>query len=260
MIVGFLIVYALAYTYDAALRDVAFFDGWVLFAGMGLQFLFHIKKKMPRWLSGSTQTWAKIHIHCGYFVVACFALHTRLSWPETVLEGTLWMLFVLVVASGIIGTFLTNAIPLRLEQLSERLEFHELPKMRSALADKAHNLALSSVQDAGTTKISDLYIAKLHQFFAKPHNTYAHLMGSKRPLKQMLFELEGLDTELESKTRKAIREMRLLVELKTKFDFQYAHEIALRIWLCIHIPATYALIVLSILHVAVIYAFRSGVA
>ncbi len=257
---AFLIVLVIAYSYDAALRDVVFLDGWVLFAGMGVQILFHVKKKIPQRIFGSTTTWAEVHLYCGYFVIACFALHTRFSWPETAMESVLWVLFIVVVTSGLLGALLTNAIPMRLAQLAERWEFQDLPNLQSTLADKAHDLALASIQKTGTTKISDLYLEQLQEFFAKPHHAYAHLTGSKRPLKQMMFEIEGLDADLDGKSQKVLRELRLLVELKTRIDFQYAHEIALRMWLCVHVPATYALIVVSLLHIAVVYAYRSGVA
>ena len=74
-----------------------------------------------------------------------------------------------------------------------------------------------------------------------------------------MFELETVEAELDQNACQAMQEIRSLVERKNRLDYQYAHEGALKLWLAIHIPATYGLLVLSVLHVLSIYAYRSGV-
>ncbi len=78
-------------------------------------------------------------------------------------------------------------------------------------------------------------------------------------MKQLMFELEAVEADLDQNSLQVMHEIKGLVEHKNRLDFQYAHEGVLKLWLSIHIPATYGLFVLSILHVLSIYAYRSGV-
>ncbi len=259
VLLAFAGVYWLTRQYEAALGDPLFFDGWVLLAAMGLQLLLHVKKRNPGWLLGPATTWRQMHISCGYFVVLVFAAHTDMSLPDTVFEAALWSLFVIVVLSGLVGTYLLSAIPNRLEHHGERLRFETMPAVRFELERRASGLALTLVSDATSLAISDLYANTLHEFFSAPRNISAHLSSSRRPLKRLVFAIDSVEAELGQSGETKLGEIRDLVEAKDRLDFQYAHECALRAWLFVHVPATYALIVLTVLHVAVVYAYRSGV-
>jgi hypothetical protein len=50
---------------------------------------------------------------------------------------------------------------------------------------------------------------------------------------------------------------RLVIE-KDRLDFTRVYLGLTRAWLFVHVPVTYALIVLSVMHVLVVYAFSSG--
>ena len=54
--------------------------------------------------------------------------------------------------------------------------------------------------------------------------------------------------------------MRQLVRAKNDLDFQYANGGLLKLWLFVHVPPTYALILAILAHVVVAYAFSSGIA
>ena len=259
-VAAFVSVYWLADLYDRALRDRLFFDGWVLCAGIGLQLLFHVKKMRPAWLLGSVSGWLQFHTYTGWFVVSVFALHTRLSLPDMVFEWVLWALFIVVALSGLIGTYLTSAIPTKLEQHSKQLVFEQIPVRQHLLAQKVANLASVSIARMGSSGICELYAGTLHDFFGAPKNPFAHLRNSRRPLKRLLFEISRLDGDLDPTGQQTLSEIRGLVEAKDRLDFQHAHEQALKSWLFVHVPATYALVVLTVLHVGIVYAYRSGAA
>lgn len=260
LIVGlaFAAVYLLAMLYDRALRDAFFFDGWVLAAGFAAQLLLHVKKKTSA-LGGSEPNWQRFHIACGFFVVLVFALHTRLSWPDTVFEWLLWTLFVIVAVSGVAGSLLNRVIPARLERNGERLEPGQLAGALTDLSDRAAKVAMGSSAAGGTLALADLYASTLSGFFSAPKNAWAHLKSSHRPLQRLLFEIDSLEPQVQRGGDGALAQMKRLVEKKDRIDFQYAHERVLVAWLAVHLPATYALVLLSILHVISVYAFRSGV-
>ncbi len=256
----FAAVYFLADLYDRALRDSLFFDGWILVAGFAAQFLLHVKKRRPAALRGSELDWQRFHIGCGFFVILIFALHTRLSWPDTAFEWSIWSLFVVVAVSGVVGSILNRAIPSRLKRIGERLEAGQLAGATADLSDQAFRVAMDSVRGCGTLALSDLYATTLMGHFRGPKNGLAHLKNSRRPLQRLLFEIDSLRPQFERGGHDALDRMKQLVEEKDRIDFQCVHERVLVAWLSVHLPATYALILLSMLHVLSVYAFRSGVA
>ncbi|MGI9405836.1 MAG: hypothetical protein ACR2O4_05655 [Hyphomicrobiaceae bacterium] len=255
---SFLVISWLDESYSASLRDTLVFNGWLLFAGMAFQLLMRLKTAYPDSLFGSTVVWNRLHIGTGCLVVLVFGIHTSWTVPDTFFEWILWALFVTVALSGLLGAWLNRAIPFRLEQGHDRLALSAIPERQTGLARQAEALALASVERVGTSAVSNLFADQLHAFFNGPKNVLAHLRGSRRPLKRLLFQLQTVERDVPQSGRGVVNEMRTLVEGKDRLDFQYAHEAALRAWLFVHVPATYALITLTVLHVAIVYAFTSG--
>lgn len=245
--------------YDASLRNPRFLDGWILATAMLAQLLLHLARKRLIHLPGTESARVTFHIYTGVFVATMFAMHTTNALPDTSFEWALWALFVLVVVSGILGAYLTRAIPHRLEEYGTRIVLERIPVIRSELARRAAILSLQSKGHADSSAILDFYAGTLFNFFKGPRNLWLHLRSSRRPMKQLMFELEAVEANLDQNSLQVMHEIKGLVEHKDRLDFQYAHEGVLKLWLSIHIPATYGLFVLSILHVLSIYAYRSGV-
>lgn len=246
--------------YSDALRDPRFLDGWILTAVMFAQLLFHIRKKLPASPLGRAATWLKMHVYLGYVTIAVFLFHTSFSMPETTLEWALWGLFVLVVASGLVGLYLTNSVPGKLQQQhGEQITFDQIPTVRLNLFREVDALVLETVTPDGSSEVSDFYVNRLRGYFRKPQYLRAHLRGSRRPLERISSEIADLERRVNAPDRKALSSIRKLVTAKFDLDHQYTVQGLLHSWLFVHIPATYSLIVLSILHVAVVYAFSSGV-
>ncbi len=196
----------------------------------------------------------------GFFVILIFALHTRVSCPDTAFEWSIWSLFVVVAVSGVVGSILNRAIPSRLERIGERLEAGQIAGATADLSDQAFRVAMDSVRGCGTLALSDLYATTLMGHFRGPKNGLAHITNSRRPLQHLLFEIDSLRPQFERGGHDALDRMTPLIEEKDRIDFQCVHERVLVAWLSVHLPATYAFILLSMLHVLSVYAFRSGVA
>jgi hypothetical protein len=208
---------------------------------------------------GKAANWMTVHNYMGYGVIAIFGFHTSLSFPDGAFEWALWLAFILVAFSGVLGAYLAWSVPAKLERRSEGIIFERIPAFRSELAREVESLAISSVNHSGSLTISDLYVNRLHEFFKGPQNVLSHLRNSRRPVKRICDEIDGLKKYLDKSGEETLQAIRNLVVRKDDLDFQYAHDGFLQAWLFVHIPATYALIVLTIIHVAIVYAFSSGV-
>ena len=246
--------------YETALRDPRFLDGWILAGGMLAQLTYHIRKQLPALTLGRAASWLKLHVYAGYFVVAAFLLHTSFSLPETSLEWVLWILFVIVATSGVLGLYLTRAIPARLQHVSsDQITFEQIDAARAKLAGEVDSLMLNSVKSAASASLSDYYADHLYGYFRRPQHVAAHLAGSHYPLQAMCDELDRLENQPNAKAGEILEKLKAYVIAKFDLDQQYALQGLQHAWLFVHIPATYCLIAMSVLHTMVVYAYSSGV-
>jgi hypothetical protein len=256
----------LVWIYGNGLRDPRYLDGWVLAGGMGLQLSFHIAKSMGLSLKSATR-WRKLHIFAGYLVIAAFISHSDFSMPDTGFEWALWTGFVLVSLSGILGTYLVWSQRAK-GRIDEGVSYDRIPVLRAEL----RRGFLAAVVETGPPDaainlpglpydawIKDLCATQLEDFFQGPRNFTAHLIGSQRPLKRQTDAIDTLSRYVDQQSQAKLATIRNLVVEKDRLDFTRVSLGLTRGWLFVHVPVSYALIVLTVLHILVVYSFSSGV-
>ena len=252
--------------YGNGLRDPNYLNGWILAGGMALQLYFHIGIKTGRMSPKSAMRWRKIHIFLGYVLIAAFLSHTDFSLPDTGFEWGLWSSFVLVTLSGIFGTYLTWSLKVR-RRIDDGLTYDRIPVRRAELGREVH--AAIAKTDPTTAAmglpglpheawIMDLYTNHLRDFFEGQRNSAAHLFGSQRPLKRLTDEIDNLSRYVDQQSQDKLAEIKNLVAEKDRLDFARVFLGLTRSWLLVHVPITYGLIVLMVLHILVAYSFSAG--
>jgi hypothetical protein len=256
----------LVWIYGNGLRDPRYLDGWVLAGGMGLQLYFHIAKKTASLSPKSATRWRKFHILLGYLLIAAFISHSDFSLPDTGFEWALWASFALVALSGIFGTYLAWSLQSK-SGLDERIGYDRIPTRRAELARDVHAAVARTGPAAAAIAlpappynawIMDLYTNHLRDFFQGQRNSAAHLIGSQRPLKRLTDEIDSLSRYVDQESQEKLVAIRSLVVEKDQLDFARVYLGLTKGWLFVHVPVTYALIVLTVLHVLVVYSFSSG--
>jgi len=256
----------LVWIYGNALRDPRFLDGWLLAGGVVFQLCFHAAIKTARLSPKSAMRWRKVHIFLGYLLVAAFISHTDFSLPDTGLEWALWTPFVLVTLSGIFGTYLAWSLQAK-RGIDERVPYDRIPARRSELARDVHAAVAKTDPAAAAIAlpalpydawIMDLYITHLRDFFQEQRNSTAHLIGSQRPLKRLTDEINNLSSYVDRHSQEKLAVIKNLVIEKDRLDFAHVYLGLTKGWLYVHVPATYVLIVMMVLHVLVVYSFSSG--
>ena len=256
----------LVWIYGNGLRDPRYLDGWVLAGGMSLQLGFHIAVKTAGLSPKSAVRWRKFHILIGYLLIAAFISHSDFSLPDTVFEWSLWACFVLVTLSGIFGTYLAWSLKAKRE-IEERSGFDRVATRCAELARDVRAIVVSNDQ-ADTAMalpappydawIAELYSSHLRSFFDGPRNQTSHLIGSQRPLKHLTDEIDNLSRYVDKQAQEKLAAIANLVVEKNRLDVAHVNLALTKGWLLVHVPLTYALIVLTVLHVLVVYAFSSG--
>jgi hypothetical protein len=258
----------LVWIYGNGLRDPRYLDGWILAGGMSLQLAFHIAVKTARLSPKYAVRWRKIHIFVGYLLVAAFLSHSDFSLPDTPFEWALWAAFVLVTASGVFGTYLAWSLQAK-RGIEERGGAERIPARRAELArdlqaavaatdPAAAAIALPLPAQPHDTWITDLYTNRLRDFFQGQRNTAAHLIGSQRPLKRLTDEIDNLSRYVDKQNQEKLAAIRSLVIEKDRLDFAGVYLGLTKGWLFVHVPVTYSLIILTVLHILVAYGFSSG--
>lgn len=243
---------------ETSIRTVSFWTGWLLFFLVASLALFNGRKKLPFLPLGSAATWMQYHIYAGFFSILVFLAHTGFGTPSGVLESSLSLLFVLIALSGVVGLILSRMIPIALTTRGEPVLFERIPQLRAGLQAEAEDLVVECARDHQTTTISDFYTNRLEPFFRVQSNLAYHLLGSARPIRELEREIAAMDRYLNDGERSVIAEILELVHLKDDLDYQWARQLVLKGWLFVHIPLTFSLLVLLLLHIFVAYGFRGN--
>jgi hypothetical protein len=252
--------------YGNGLRDPRYLDGWVLAFGMGLQLAFHIAIKTASLPPRSAKRWRRMHISIGYLLIAAFISHSDFSLPDTPFEWALWAGFVVVTLSGIFGTYLAWALRAK-HGIDESLGYDRIPARGAELALAVHSVvahvdpavrAIALPAPPHDAWIMDLYSTHLRDFLNGPPNLAAHLTGSQRQLRRLTDEIDNLSKYVDQRSQEKLAAIKNLVVEKDRLDFARVHLGLARAWLFVHVPVTYALIVLTLLHILVVYSYSSG--
>ena len=246
------------FKYTPQYPRLTYFSGAALFFVMVILTLYNGRKKLPFLPLGTSESWLQFHIYAGFLTVVLFLAHVHFrlatSWFDTILA---W-LYVLVTGSGIAGLFVTRTIPKRLTTRGGEVLFERIPAIRRGLQDQAETLALKSVPEVHSTTIADFYTRHLQDFFNGPRNLYLHLFEIRRPLNIIQNRIADLNRYLNASERETLDKISLLVRQKDGLDYHQSLQLLLRGWLFIHIPLTYSLMIFSVVHIILVYAFSGG--
>ena len=257
--VAAIVLVSLAYAItSASLHDPSFFTGWLLLGTLIFLTLFNIRKKLPFLPLGTAAAWLSFHVYAGWFSLALFLLHIDLRVPDGALETTLAVLYLAVALSGIAGLMISRSFAKRLTRRGEEVIFERIPVFRKQIRDEAGELVLRSVSDLKSTTIADFYASRLKSFFDRPRNFVQHLFGSNRARFAMQTELQSLGRYLSTQEEEILAKLSEVVRHKDDLDYHYALQATLKGWLFFHVPLTYSMLILALVHMVLAYALTGG--
>lgn len=241
-----------------ATTRTAYLTGWLLFGVMVLLTGYNWFKKIPYLPLGRSEVWLNFHLYAGLFTGVLFLLHVRGHWPTGWFEIVLTVLYVIVMVSGGLGIVISRGWPKRLTARGGEVPFERIPVIRRQLREQAEALALNSVAEAKSATIAEFHARRLHDFFAGPRNFLPHLFEIRQPLNGLLDELNDLNRFLNASERLVTDQLVTLVRQKDGLDYQRALQLTLRLWLFVHIPVTYSLMLWALAHLVLVYGFSAG--
>lgn len=254
-----LLAWSLQRVLEVSIRGTAFSSGTLLLLLILVLAAFNARKKLPFLPLGSGAAWMQFHAYAGLFSILVFLVHVRYQVPNGSLEGALGLLFALVAGSGGVGLVLSRVLPGRLTTRGEAILYERIPLLRRQLHEEVEALVLQSAKEVQTDTISDFYSSRLIDFLCKPRNFAYHIRDSGLAYQTLEHELWALDRYANPAEHEVLEKISECVRLKDDLDFQWTQQLALRGWLFFHIPMTYSLMIVALLHVLLVLGFDGSI-
>ena len=250
---------------------------FMLFAG-----LLSLRKKFPIWRIGRASSWMRGHLWLGLLSFPLILLHGGFHFGGSLTRVLMWM-FLIVFVSGIFGAVVQHYLPrIHTERLPMETIYEQIDRVRGQLAEEAAKLVDDScaalegdVTRASTEQLAvaaaagvnwDVTVAsglqadegvatELRQFYRRDIHSYLEKSGSYRqPLadrsrSQAMFR--QMRVLLPPNLHPAIDELENICEEKRELDLQNTMHKLLHGWLLVHVPLSYAVLLLGALHAVI---------
>jgi hypothetical protein len=216
---------------------------FMIFAG-----LLAGRKKLPIWRLGRAQTWMRGHLWLGLLSLPIIFFHAgfRFGGPLTTV---LMVLLIGVVASGVFGAVLQHYMPnMMTTQVPSETIFEQIDHVREQLmanADESVAAAESSAAgEAGAAPLTDFYRREMRPFLESRGKRHPVLSNSDRSRSAF----EGLRMLLPLGLQDAARKLEQICEEERQLRRQSLLHHWLHGWLMLHIPLSFALLLLGVVH------------
>lgn len=256
--------------------------GSVGFAFMIFAGLLGARKKVPVWRLGRAQTWMRGHLWLGTIAFPLILLHSGFHFGFGLSRVLMWC-FVIVFVSGIFGAALQHFMPrLTTERIPMETIYEQIGRVRSQLVDEAAflveqgramltgNLSDASVEQravaagagtmGGVTVATGLNVdeqasSDLQEFFERTMRPFLQQAGARKleiadpATSQALFRQLRLLLPINLHT--TVDDLENICEEKRELDQQTLYHRILHGWLLVHIPFSYAVLLLGAIHAVV---------
>jgi len=254
---------------------------FMLFVG-----LLGARKKVPVWRVGRAQSWMRGHLWLGFLSFPLILFHGGFHFGGPLTRMLMW-LFIFVWVSGILGAALQHFMPrFQTAQLPMETIYEQIDRVRGQLAEEAGQLveetcstlegevsrasdrqramSASAGTQGGLTVASGLQAnrqvsTQLRQFLDDEMLPYlerpgAHAMSlSNEAQAQAMFQ--RFRVLLPSELHSNLDDLENICEEKRQLDRQNQLHKILHGWLLVHIPLSYALLLLGAVHAVVALKF-----
>ena len=254
---------------------------FMLFAG-----LLGLRKKFPIWRIGRAQTWMRGHLWLGSLAFPLILLHGGFHFGGRLTQALIWM-FSLVFVSGLLGAALQHFLPrIHTAQLPMETIYEQIDRVRGQLVEEARRVVdeCCAALEGNVSSATERQRAAAASAGASWDVTVASGMqvdqGASAELRRVLsVEIQpylerggrhGLRLDNASVAAALFRQIRVLLpttlhsniddlenicEEKRQLDRQSRLHKILHGWLLVHVPLSYALLLLGAWHAVVALRF-----
>ena len=243
-----LVSFILFWGLTLSLRNSALYSGTLIYLLILFLTLFNARKKLPFLPLFKASSWLQCHIYTGFFIIFLFAIHINWRVPSGYLETILAVIFLIVSISGIVGLCISRALPQRMQKSGENLIFERIPTHYEQIKQEVIKIVRKAELENESLSLSRFYFYHLRSFLERrPSVLYVFYQVDKKFIK-LLQQVKWTQRFLDEQELKQMEEITILIEEKRNIDYQFSATKLLRYWLFIHIPFSYSLIIIGLVH------------
>jgi hypothetical protein len=239
------------------------------FAFMVFAGLLSLRKKFPIWRIGRAAAWMRGHLWLGVLSFPLILLHGGFHFGGLLTRVLMWM-FVVVFASGILGALLQHYLPAwQTEKLPMETIYEQIDRVQEQLGQEAWKIveqAGSALERAMAAAAGANWDATVASGLAADEKVSAELKQFYRGQVEPFLDKKGTHKSAlaeEQRARAMFRQMRILLppglhsaiddlenvcEEKRQLDQQRRMHRLLHGWLLVHVPLSYAVLLLGAIH------------
>jgi hypothetical protein len=218
-------------------------SAFMLFAG-----LLAGRKKFPIWRLGRAQAWMRGHLWLGLLSLPIILFHAGFRFGGPLTTALMWLLIV-VVASGVFGAVLQHYMPhMMTTQVPSETIFEQIQHVRDQLVVGADE-TIAAAEAAATAEES---AAPLADFYRREMRPFLESRGKRHQLlsnpDRSRSTFEGLRMLLPLGLQDAAKRLEQICEEERQLRRQSLLHHWLHGWLMMHIPLSFALLLLGVIH------------
>ena len=219
--------------------------------------LLAARKKVPVWRLGRAQAWMRGHLWLGLLSLPIIFFHAGFRFGGPLTSVLMWLV-IIVVASGVFGAALQHYLPHTITvQVPGETIFEQIDHVREQLVTEADRLVATTgatetsvapqtavaVED-GTAPLRSFYEREMRPFLASRGKRHQLLSDGDRAHSAF----EGLRTLLPAEIHEMTKKLEAICEEERQLRRQSLLHHWLHGWLMLHIPLSFALLLLGCVH------------
>jgi len=228
--------------------------------------LLSIRKRFPVWRIGRAKIWMRAHLWLGFLALPMVLFHADFHARGT-LTAILFWLTIIVVVSGIAGAWLQHTLPTKIfREVPFETIYDQIPVIRAQLAAEARDRATDVTQrlapaiGPGATVVDTLLGIETYEFETADFGRFCTdevmpYLGEEQARRSKLRNREYAHEQFENLRRQfpvpawePISAIEEICEEKRQLDHQAQLHRLLHAWLLVHLPFSFALLLLAIIH------------
>jgi hypothetical protein len=206
--------------------------------------LYAAKRRLLRYNLGKSSSWVQFHLYGGVLFALFVLMHTGFGFPVGAMNWMLWVLSLWVTVSGLFGVLLQKWIPTILSSgLSIEALYDRIPELVAGIRESAEKIVAGS-----TETVKDFYSATVAGALSAPQYRAIYYLDVTGGIKEKMKPFDYVRPLLTGEEKDRLSQLEEMYRTKLELDAHYTLQRPLRWWLYTHVPLSFALVILVLLH------------
>ena len=253
-----LIAAAASFLYDSK-RELPYGGSrWGLSYGVAGFFLilllasFGIRKRAHRSTFGTVEQWLQSHIYLGLLLMIILLFHSGGHFHDRAAVVTL-LLAGIVVLSGVIGALLYTTVPRLLTEVESNLTADQISEQLNDLTRQMARIAES--QSGAFQRVFEQLTREAHPPLLAGWRLIRSQRVKSAPVERRAQLIAAVPKEEQDELRQMLVLSRQHQELLRRLIVQQRYKNILDAWLYVHVPFTFALLIMAAVHITAVFYY-----